>query len=51
MDSEEEDQDDDNESDDGDVVEEKAYTLAIIANADFDYNEVAEKWMIYAESM
>lgn len=49
--NEKSDDDEGQDNSDDETEDEKAYTLAIIVNADFDYNEVAETWMIYSESM
>ena len=48
-DSDEDDDEEDKDSDDYD--DEKAYTLAIIVNTDYSYNEVAEQWRINSESL
>ena len=40
---------DDEEDSDGDA-DEKAYTLAVIVNTDYQYNEVADLWRSNAEA-
>ena len=50
MDSEEDEGNDNNDSDSG-FDEERAYTLAVIVNTDFMYNEVTEVWKKNAEEM
>ena len=40
---------DDEEDSDG-IEDEKAYTLAVIVNTDYQYNEVADLWRSNAEA-
>ena len=41
--------DDDDDDSDG-IEDEKAYTLAVIVNTDYQYNEVADLWRSNAEA-
>lgn len=50
LDSDEDEDIDNNDSDNG-FEDERAYTLAVIVNTDFMYNEVTEVWRRSADEM